>query len=127
VFFRRIGIRIVASLVGVAAGIVLAVALLSGVSATASAIVEATLVFWVVDLIVDFLALRVLIRNPGIAMAGILALASTVVSLVIVNLIVSDFHIKGASDYLVTTIIIWITTTIAHVAGRRRIGDARRA
>jgi hypothetical protein len=97
------------------------------VSAGAGAILEATLVFWIVHIVVDFLALRVVIRNPSVALAGLLALASTVVSLVIVNLIVSGLSISGATDYILATLIIWITTAVADIAGRRRIREARRA
>lgn len=120
---RRFGIRIVASLVGIAAGILISDALLDGFSAGAGAIIGATVVFWVVHLIVDFLALRVLIRNPSIAVAGMLALASTIVSLIIVNLVISDLKISGADTYVFATLIIWVTTTIATIAGGRQIRD----
>ena len=122
----RWGIRLLASLVGIAAGIILSAAVLSDFSAGAGAIVGATIVFWVVHLIVDFMALRVLVRNPSIAVAGLLALASTIVSLIIVNILVSGLHISGASTYLVATLIIWITTAAGDIVGRRKI-RARRA
>jgi len=123
--FRRLGIRIVASLVGIAVGIILSAALLSGFSAGGGAIIAATIVFWIVHLIVDFVALRMLIRGPSIALAGLLALASTVISLVIVNLLVSGVHISGAGTYLGATLIIWITTTVSMMAGRRSIRERR--
>jgi hypothetical protein len=122
---RRFGIRIVASLVGIAAGIIIAAGLLDGFSASAGAIVAATIVFWVVHLIVDFVALRVLIRDPSVALAGLLALASTVVSLIIVNVVVSGLSISGAGTYLGATLIIWVTTTASVIAGGRRIRDRR--
>ena len=55
----RLGIRVVASLVGILIGIVASVALLSGFSATTQAIAVSTLLFWVVNLVVNFVALRV--------------------------------------------------------------------
>ena len=120
----RWGIRIVASLVGIAAGIVLSVALLSDFSTDTTGIVEATIVFWIVHIIVNFFALQVLIRQPSVAMAGLLALASTIVSLIIVNLIVSDISIGGATTYLGATLIIWITTAVADMLGGRRSATA---
>jgi hypothetical protein len=123
--FRRLGIRIVASLVGIAAGIILSAALLSGFSAGGGAIIAATIVFWIVHLIVDFVALRVLVRGPSMALAGLLALASTVISLVVVNLLVSGLHISGVGTYLGATLIIWITTTVSVLAGGRRIRERR--
>jgi putative membrane protein len=124
--FARMGIRIVASLVGIFIGIVVAVAALSGFSATSKAIVVSTLLFWGVNLLVSFVALRILIRQPSVATAGLLTLASTIVSLVIVNLVVSGLKIHGASTYLIATVIIWIATALADMIGRRKI-RARRA
>jgi hypothetical protein len=123
----RWGIRIVASLVGIAAGIIISVALLDDFSASTAGIVEATIVFWIVHIIVNFFAVKVLIRQPSVAIAGLLALASTIVSLIIVNIIVSDVSISGATTYVLATLIIWITTAVADVIGGRMIRDRRRA
>lgn len=122
----RWGIRIVASLVGIAVGLILSVALLSDFSASTAGIVEATIVFWIVHIIVNFFALKVLIRQPSVAVAGLLALASTIVSLIIVNLIVSDISIGGATTYVLATLIIWITTAVFDVVGGRMIRERRR-
>jgi hypothetical protein len=122
----RLGIRLVASLAGIAVGFLVSAALLDGFHISASALVEGTLVFWVVHLVVQFLALRVLIRQPSVAMAGVLALLSTVVSLMIVNVIVSGITISGSSTYVLTTLIIWVATVAGDMFGRRRI-RARRA
>jgi hypothetical protein len=122
----RMGIRILASLVGILIGIIVAVAALSGFSATAKAIVVSTLLFWGVHLVVSFVALRILIRQPSLATVGLLTLGSTIVSLVIVNLVVSGLHIHGASTYVIATVIIWIATALADMIGRRKI-RARRA
>ena len=128
--FRRghacpLGIRLAASLAGIAVGILLADVLLKDFSASVAAIVEATIVFWVVHLAVNFVALKVLIRNPSIAVAGLLALASTITSLAIVNVLVSGLHISGATTYVFATLIIWITTAISVVAGGRKIREQR--
>jgi len=122
----RWGIRIASSLIGIVVGIVLADVLLDGFATTGTGIIEATIVFWIVFLIVNFLALRVLIRQPSVGLAGLLALCSTIVSLIIVNLLVSDISVHGASAYLGATLVIWITTAIADTVGRRMIRDRRR-
>jgi hypothetical protein len=122
----RWGIRIASSLIGIAVGIVLAVAILGGFSASATAIVEATVVFWIVHIIVMFFALRVFVRDPSVSMAILLALAATILSLIIVNIIVSGVSVDGVGDYLVAGIIIWICTAIADVVGTRMIRDRRR-
>jgi hypothetical protein len=122
----RMGIRLFASLAGIFIGVVLSVALLSGFHASARAIVISTLLFWAVHLFVNFVALRILIRQPSVAMAGLLALASTIVALIIVNIFVSGLKIHGVSTYLIATLIIWIATAAADMIGRRKI-RARRA
>jgi len=123
--FARWGIRFGTSLIGIAAGIVLSSSL-DRFSIDATGVVEATLVFWIVHILVSIFALRVLVREPSVALAGLLALASTIVSLIIVNAIVSGLTIKGIQTYVFATLIIWVTTSAADMVGRRMI-RARRA
>ena len=118
-------IRLAASLIGIAAGLILSVALLSDFSASTTAIVTATILFWIVHIIVNFFAVKVLIRQPSVAMAGLLALASTIIALIIVNLAISDISISGVATYVLATLIIWITTAAADVIGGRMIRDRR--
>ena len=121
----RWAIRIGMGLAGAAAGLVVSDAVLSDLSMTATALVEATVVFWLVHLAVQFLALRVLIRQPSVALAGLLAIASTIVSLVVVNLVVPGLHVHGPSTYLFATLIIWLTTALADFVGQRMIRERR--
>ena len=121
----RWGIRIGTSLVGIAAGLLIATAALSGFSIGAEGFVEATLLFWVTHIAIQFMALRVLIRQPSIALAGLLALASTVIALVIVNFVVSGLTISGASTFVFAALLIWVTTAISDTVGRRMIRDRR--
>ncbi len=121
----RWGIRIGTSLAGIAIGLLVATAALSGFSIGAEGFVEATLLFWVIHLGVQFMALRVLIRQPSIALAGLLALASTIVALAIVNFVVSGITIHGASTYVLATLIIWACTAVSDTIGRRMIRQRR--
>ena len=61
----RWGIRLSTSLVGIAVGILVASAVLGKFSIDATAVVETTLVFWLVHLVVQMLALRVLVHEPS--------------------------------------------------------------
>jgi peptidoglycan/LPS O-acetylase OafA/YrhL len=124
--FARLGIRLVASLAGVAVGILLADVLLTGFSASVGAIIETTIVFWVVNLGVSFLALKVLVRNPSVPMAGLLALASTILSLIIVNVLVSGLSLSGTTTYVFATLIIWITSAISVMVGGQKAREQRR-
>jgi hypothetical protein len=121
----RLGIRVLSSLVGIFIGIVLSVAFLDDVTASAEGVVIATGLFWIVFLVVNFIALRILVRQPSVALAGILALASTIVSLFIVSALVSGFKIRGVTDYFIATFIIWICTALSTMVGRRKIRERR--
>ncbi|HTR89636.1 MAG TPA: hypothetical protein VMG62_05960 [Solirubrobacteraceae bacterium] len=122
---RRWGTRLALSLVGIAAGLLLCSALLASFSVSAAALVEATLLFWVVHIVVQFMALKVLVRQPSVALAGLLALASTIVALLIVNAIVSGMHIGGPGTYIPATVIIWACTALADTIATRRIREDR--
>jgi putative membrane protein len=122
----RWGIRVGTSLVGIAVGILVSSAVLSKLSIDATAVVEATLIFWLVHFVVQLLALRVLVHEPSIALAGLLALASTIVALIIVNAIVSGLTIHGFQTYVFATLIIWAATSISDMIGRRMIRARRR-
>jgi hypothetical protein len=121
----RWAIRIGMGLAGVAVGILVAAAVLSDLSLSVTALVETTVIFWLVHIAVQFLALRVLIRQPSVALAGLLAVASTIVSLVIVVLVVPGLHVHGATTYLYATLIIWVTTALSDMVARRMIRDRR--
>jgi hypothetical protein len=121
----RLAIRLGSSLVGIAVGIIVASAVLSRFSINATAIVEATLVFWFVHLATQFMALKVLVHQPSIALAGLLAIASTIVALIIVNVIVSGLSIHGLNTYVFATLIIWVMTSISDVAARQMIRARR--
>jgi hypothetical protein len=122
---RRLGIRFVASLIGIAVGLLLSSAVLGKFSINATGVVEATLLFWIVHLGIQVLALRVLVRQPSVALAGLLALGATIVSLIIVNAIVSGLYIHGIQTYVLATLIIWLTTAISDTAGSRMARDRR--
>ncbi len=124
--FARMGIRFGTSLAGIAVGLLVATAVLSRFSLDATALVEATLIFWLVHIVVSVVALKVLVREPSIALAGLLAIAATIVSLFIVNVIVSGLFISGVSTYVFATLIIWVATAAGDMVGRRML-QARRA
>jgi hypothetical protein len=98
---------------------------LSDFSINATGVLEATLVFWLVHLGVQILALRVLVRQPSIALAGLLALAATIVSLIIVNAIVSGLFVHGIDTYVFAALIIWLTTALSDTVGSRMTRERR--
>ena len=91
----RLAIRLGTSIGAIALGIIVSATALDDFSIEAGALVVATLLFWAIHIAVQFLALRVLIRQPSVALAGLLALAATIISLIIVNSIVGDMRVHG--------------------------------
>jgi hypothetical protein len=122
---RRLGIRFAASLIGIAVGLLISDAVLSKFSLNATALVESTLIFWGIHLCIQVVALRMLVRGPSIALAGLLALGSTIISLIIVNAIVSGLTIQGFQTYIWATLIIWATTAVSDSIGRRMVRERR--
>jgi hypothetical protein len=122
---RRLGVRFAASLIGIAVGLLASSALLSKFSLDTTALIEATLIFWIVHLGVQLLALRVLVRQASVALAGLLALAATIVSLIIVNLIVSGLSIHGVQTYVLATLIVWLATAASDTIGTRMVREGR--
>jgi len=121
----RLAIRFGTSLIGIAVGVLVSSAVLSKFSISATGVVEATFVFWFVHLATQFMALKVLVHQPSIALAGLLAVASTIVALIIVNVIVSGLSIHGLNTYVFATLIIWVTTSISDIAARQMIRERR--
>jgi hypothetical protein len=122
----RWGIRFGTSLAAIALGMVISATILDKFSLNATGLIEAALLFWIIHLLVQIFALRVLVREPSIALAGLLAVASTVVSLIIVNAVASGLYINGIETYFWATLIMWVAISIGDIAGRRMI-QARRA
>jgi hypothetical protein len=122
----RLATRFGTAVAGIAVGLLISGAVLSRFSIDATALVEATLIFWIIHLGIQIFALRVLVREPSIALAGLLALASTIVSLIIVNAIVSGLTISRIQTYVGATLIIWLATAVSDMIGRRML-QARRA
>jgi len=121
----RLAIRFACSLIGIAAGLLICGGVLTQFHISAVAVVEATLLFWVIHMIVQLIALRVLVREPSVALAGLLALASTIISLIIVAAIIPGLTIHRFYTYALATIIIWITTALADMIGRRIVRKRR--
>lgn len=122
---KRLVIRFACSLIGIAAGLLICGAVLTQFHIDAVAVVEATLLFWVIHMIVQLIALRVLVHEPSVALAGLLALASTIISLIIVAAIIPGLTIHRLYTYALATIIIWITTALADMIGRRIVRKRR--
>lgn len=122
----RLATRVGTGLVGAVAGLVLSAALLSGVSLTATGLVQAAVVFWVIHILVTFVAIRALVREPTITRVVFLPMLVTIASLVICSVIVTGLSIHGVLSYVWSGLILWACMAAAHSVGRRRLREERR-
>lgn len=104
----------VALLIGNAAGLLLAVALLPGFKIAPLSIIVVVLVFTVVQVIADPLITKISEKNVP-ALKGGVALAVTFVGLLITDLIASGLTIGGVSNLLAATLLVWLGAVIAGV------------
>ena len=104
----------VALLIGNAAGLLLAVALLPGFKIAPLSIIVVVLVFTVVQVIADPLITKISEKNVP-ALKGGVALAVTFVGLLVTDLIASGLTIGGVSNLLAATLLVWLGVVIAGV------------
>lgn len=104
----------VALLIGNAAGLLLAVALLPGFKIAPLSIIVVVLVFTVVQVIADPLITKISEKNVP-ALKGGVALAVTFVGLLVTDLIASGLTIGGVSNLLAATLLVWLGAVIAGV------------
>jgi hypothetical protein len=121
----RWGIRLGSSLAGIAGGLLLGSIILSGMSISFGALIAATVIFFGVNFVVQILALRTLVRQPSVAMAGLLAMAATVVSLILVSLIVDGLKIHGIGTYVGAALLVWVGMATADVLAGRKLTELR--
>ena len=90
-----------------------------------ASLIEATLIFFGVNFVVQVIALRTLVRQPSVALAGLLAMAATVVALIIVNLIVNDMQLHGIGTYVGAALIVWLGMAAADIFAGRKLRERR--
>lgn len=122
----RLVTRVAAGLAGAVLGLVLSAALLSGVTLTVSGLIEAAIVFWVIYILVTFVAIRALVREPTITRVVLLPMLVTIASLVICSILVSDLSIRGVMSYVWSGLILWACMAGAHTIDRRKLREQRR-
>lgn len=104
----RTGIMLVAN----AVGLLVAAALLDGVTLDAAGFVIAVIVFTVaMALMQPFLAVQ-LRRNASAALGGV-ALIATLVALILTTLITDGLSIDGVGTWIAAAVIVWVAALLA--------------
>ncbi|MFV0514947.1 MAG: phage holin family protein [Jhaorihella sp.] len=110
----RFLISTAAHLVGNAAGLLLAAALLNGFTIAPLALLIVVVVFTAVEVVASPLITKVSLRKMPSLMGGV-ALVTTFVGLWVTEIFVDGFQIGGLSNWLAATLLVWLGALIAGV------------
>ncbi len=102
------------SLMANAVGLIAASVLLDGFSLDGVSFVVATVIFTLATLILGPLVLKIALTSATFLVGGI-ALVTTLVGLVVTNLLSDGISISGLSTWILATLIIWVFSIIANL------------
>lgn len=126
----RLLVRTAVMLVANAVGLIVAAALLDGMTLDAAGFIVAVVVFTVaMALMQPFLAVQ--LRRGGSAALGGVALIATLAALIITTLITDGLSIDGAGTWIAAAVIVWVAALLAAFIlpflGLRKYLEERRA
>ena len=105
-------IRLALTLAGNALGLWLAALILDGVEVSGTAFIVAVLIFTVLEVIIQPLITKMAMKNAE-ALQGSTALITTFLALLLTTLISDGLSIDGIGNWILATIIVWLTTMLA--------------
>jgi MFS family permease len=108
----RLLASIVVRLIANAFGLFMASVLLSGFSINGIAFITAVLIFTIAEVVLDPLILKIALTSVP-ALRGGVALVTTLVGLIITDVISSGLTINGLSTWVLSTLIVWLAAVIA--------------
>ena len=93
-------------------GLLVASLLLSGFSISGIAFIWAVVIFTLAEVILDPLILKLALTNVP-AIRGGVALVTTLVGLIITNILSDGLTITGLSTWILATLIVWLAAVVA--------------
>lgn len=109
-FFANFAISLVANAIGLLA----ASAFLSGFSVEGISFAVAVAIFTLSTVILGPFILSMALKNATFLVGGI-ALVTTLVGLIVTNLVTDGISISGLSTWVVATLIIWVFSVVANL------------
>jgi hypothetical protein len=97
-----------------AVGLIAASLLLSGFSLSGFAFTTAVLIFTAVSTLLGPFIMKQALRNAPYLMGGI-ALVTTLVGLIVTNILSTGIQIEGLTSWILATFIVWLFGVIASV------------
>jgi putative membrane protein len=108
----RLLIRLLIALASDAVGLIVAAAVLDGMSLDATGFVVAVVVFAVVFAVAQPFLISVFRRSPAPVLGGV-ALIATLVSLIVTTLVTDGLSISGVGTWFAATVIVWFVSVLA--------------
>jgi uncharacterized membrane protein YvlD (DUF360 family) len=108
----RFLVRTVIQLVASAVGLLVAAWVLDGMDVNASGFLIAVGVFTVTTALMQPFILKIAMKNAT-ALMGATALVATFVGLLVTTLLSDGLSIRGASTWLLGTLVVWLAAVIA--------------
>ena len=125
----RLLVRLLIAFASNAVGLIVAAAVLDGMSLDVTGFVVAVAVFTVVFALLQPFLLSVLRRSPAPVLGGV-ALIATLVSLIVTTLLTDGLSIRGVGTWIAATVIVWLGSVLAAFIlpylGLRKYLDERR-
>ena len=120
----RLLVRLLIAFASNAVGLIVAAAVLDGMSLDVTGFVVAVAVFTVVFALLQPFLLSVLRRSPAPVLGGV-ALIATLVSLIVTTLLTDGLSIRGVGTWIAATVIVWLGFILPYL-GLRKYLDERR-
>ena len=126
----RLLVRLLIAFVSNAVGLIVAAAVLDGMSLNVTGFLVAVAVFTVVFALLQPFFFSVLRRSPGPVLGGV-ALIATLASLIITEILTDGLSIRGVGTWAGATVIVWLGSVLAAFIlpylGLKKYLDERRA
>ena len=126
----RLLVRLLIAFLSNAVGLVVAAAVLDGMTLNVTGFVVAVAVYTVVFALLQPFLISVLRRSPAPVLGGV-ALIATLVSLIVTTLLTDGLSISGAGTWIAATVVVWLASVLAafilpYLGLKRYLDDRRR-
>ena len=126
----RLLVRLLIAFLSNAVGLVVAAAVLDGMTLNVTGFVVAVALYTVVFALLQPFLISVLRRSPAPVLGGV-ALIATLVSLIVTTLLTDGLSISGAGTWIAATVVVWLASVLAafilpYLGLKRYLDDRRR-
>ena len=126
----RLLVRLLIAFLSNAVGLVVAAAVLDGMTLNVTGFVVAVAVYTIVFALLQPFLISVLRRSPAPVLGGV-ALIATLVSLIVTTLLTDGLSISGAGTWIAATVVVWLASVLAafilpYLGLKRYLDDRRR-